>query len=609
MSQLSNPPNSQALLQSMLERLKLQPGRERHAQEHPGELLAPAPTWATDGVGSIQNRKKQSDALTNGFVFGDPEKRFEVSSVESTLSPKAEERLHGFEQYKSHLLFPPQRDKSHTGVDKVSTNITLSQISNSSTGQHLSTKGLPSSERTDTGVQQDNIFGNKEPDRGFQHNVHDWSWGSTDFTVDNQGNKPFHAVNGGFGDLSKWRDMHMIPHKGSSMTKRNQRSSENKARRWTRKLKERWLERPGKKGKEESEEDGTSMSSTQSHLISTLNQDTERNLPLAGSGENPTAPSEDDAIDAFVRSSDDFQFAFSSGSLLEEIVSGQEWAKFLNADLSVSSTAQGTPEKTLSSLDVTPKQNHNGPSVFASHQSGGLNRQRRFSSSNLPVPVRANSPETPTQNSTVDSETDQSEPMEQGQTQTQQKQEGLPQARTSTVERADILDDSPPTNRVNRKRQYQSAEMSPRREGQQGLEEKLPNSHEMGDAEVHDTPPFLNPNRSSASPAPSHFPPCGPVPRGILRHTNSDSSLESKRRRVEPNRRVHFAETVQVIPPLDVNVDICDSEDEYGTELGSEEVEDEEHVAAEEKKEEPTRRPALPAWIRALKKRNSGKKH
>lgn len=249
MSQSSNQPDGQALLKSMLERLKIQPGRERHAREHTDETLPRVPTCGTDGV-------KEREDVTNGYVFGVPAKRFEVSSVDNSFSPKDEERrqpVRGFEKYRGHFFFPPQRDNSPIGVYKVSGNVNSPQISNASTGQNFSAEALPSLGRTDSGVQRDNISRNKDQDQDFKHNVHDWSWGSTDFTADNQENKALHAENGGFRDLSQWKDMQMISNKGS-MTKRKQRSFENKGKRWTHKLKERWLER---KGKDESKEDGT----------------------------------------------------------------------------------------------------------------------------------------------------------------------------------------------------------------------------------------------------------------------------------------------------------------------------------------------------------------
>lgn len=78
---------------------------------------------------------------------------------------------------------------------------------------------------------------------------------------------------------------------------------------------------------------------------------------------------------------------------------------------------------------------------------------------------------------------------------------------------------------------------------------------------------------------------------------------------------MHFAEKVQEIPPIEVVLDPWDSEEEYGTELwtGSEEEEEEEEkeerMAAGQQKEVPARRPALPSWIRALKRRNTGRKN
>ncbi|XP_051925205.1 uncharacterized protein zgc:113229 isoform X2 [Hippocampus zosterae] len=617
MSQSSNQPDGQALLQSMLERLKLQPGRERDAREHSDEPLPPVPTCGADGV-------KEREDVTKGYVLGVRAKRFEGSSVDNSFSPKDEERLQpvrGFEKYRGNFFFPPQRDNSPMGVNMVSGNVNSPQISNASTGQHFSAKALSSLGRTDSGVQQDNISGNKDLDHGFKHKVHDWSWGSTDFTADNQGNKAFQAENGELGDLSKWKDMQMISQKGS-MTKRKQRSFENKGKRWTHKLKERWLER---KGKDDSKEDDTNTSSAQSPLINTTYQNAEMTVPSLGSSETPTAQSEDDTTDAFIRSSDDFQFSFSSVSLLEEIVSGQEWAKFLNTASSDSSTNQKSPEKTLSRPDLTPKPSHNGPSNFATHQTGGGNKQWSFKASEPPPvhndPVNANFPDELAQNSTAHREADQSEPMEQGQSQpyVQLKQSGLTQPKTYYVERADILDDSPPTSRVNRKRQHHSAETSQMGWGGEGQQRQgeLPNSDKTDGAEQNNTPAFFGPNGYSAPPVPSHFSPCGSVPRGVLRHSTSwnfDSLWGGKRRRVEPKRRVHFAETVQEIPPIEVVLDTWDTEEESGTELGigseeEEEEEKEERKAAGEQKEVPARRPALPAWIRALKRKNTGRKH
>ncbi|XP_057707114.1 uncharacterized protein zgc:113229 isoform X2 [Corythoichthys intestinalis] len=591
--------DSQALLQSMLERLRLQPERERNAYEHTGEALTLAPIWGSDGVGSLPNQEIETDVLTNGYAIDGPAKTFGVpSSVDRSFSPKDVERLqpvHDFQQYRGHFFFPPAKDNSHMTVNLASENAT--------TGQDLSGKSLHYSRGTGTGSQKDKISEYKESDHGFKHNVHNWSWGSPDFTTNNEGNHSFHVGNGGFENLSKWKGMQMIPEK---MTKRKQRFSENKAKRWTQKLKERWIERSSKKGKDGSKEDWMNKISAKNHLINTLHQDAEGTAPSQDSIENPTTQLEDDTIDAFMRSGDNFQINFSSASLLDEIISGQEWAKFLNS----ASTNQRTPEKTLSSLSITPKPTLNGPSTLSTHHTGGLNRQWSFRGcESLPVYNFHGSVNIPsTVNSIVHSQADQLEPMEEGQSHShvQLKESGLSQSRTSYVERADILDDSPPTSKVNRKRQHHLAEMSQMSWTQNGQgQPESPENHVVDDAEENN-PPFIRPQPTNVSP-------CAPTLRGVLRHStfqNSDSSRESKRRRLEPNRRVHFAETVHEIPPIEVELDTLDSDDEYGTELSSgSDEEEKERMAVEEEKAVPGRRPVLPAWIRALKRKNTVRKH
>ncbi|XP_054649093.1 uncharacterized protein zgc:113229 [Dunckerocampus dactyliophorus] len=595
MSQSSNPLDSQALLQSMLERLKLQHGRERQT----------GPTWGTGAAGPIQNHQRISDSITNGYEFDVPAERFGVPSVDSNYSHKDGERLQsvgGFQQYRGHFPLPFQKD--NISVNMVE-NTTLPRIFNASSG-------LP--QRPDGGAQWDNINGHKDvttgQDQGFKGNTYDWSWGSTAFTTDSQENKGFHAGNGLYGSLSKWRDTDIMPNKGGiAMARQKQRSSESKARRWTEKIKERWKERPGsKKGKGEFKDRMDEQSSTLNHLIITSNQDAGESLSWRDSSESPFTQSEDDTIDAFIRSSDDFQFGFSSINLLEEIVSGQEWAKFLKPALSASSANQSPPEETLSSL--TTMSNNDGLAAFAPHRSGGLNRQWSFrGSESLPVynfPAGRNVPESP--DSTGHAEVDQSEPMDQGQ---RLKESGPVQARTSYVERADILEDSLPISRVSRKRQYHSAATSQMGWTQGGQREGVmssPSSHAMDDVQEDLTTPFLRPNGTLVPPLTS---PCAPTPtRGVLRHSafqNVDSSRESKRRRVEPNRRVHFAEKVEEIPPVQLDPEATDSEEDYGTEAGSV-TEEDDYEASEEMKEVPARRPALPAWILALKRKNTGRK-
>lgn len=88
----------------------------------------------------------------------------------------------------------------------------------------------------------------------------------------------------------------------------------------------------------------------------------------------------------------------------------------------------------------------------------------------------------------------------------------------------------------------------------------------------------------------------------------SFSSHVLDQRRVEGNRRVRFSEEVFTIEP---ELDLCAAwEEDSGTEDDSV---IEEGVGVEQEAMEdmmaPARRPVLPAWILALKRRNTGRKH
>lgn len=83
-------------------------------------------------------------------------------------------------------------------------------------------------------------------------------------------------------------------------------------------------------------------------------------------------------------------------------------------------------------------------------------------------------------------------------------------------------------------------------------------------------------------------------------------------RRVENVRHVHFSEQVVTIAPPELDLDASYSEEDSVAEDDSVieddyEVDQAEAVVLEEVI--PARRPALPAWIRALKRKNTARKH
>lgn len=77
---------------------------------------------------------------------------------------------------------------------------------------------------------------------------------------------------------------------------------------------------------------------------------------------------------------------------------------------------------------------------------------------------------------------------------------------------------------------------------------------------------------------------------------------------------MHFSEMVVTIAAPELDVDTIDSEEDSETEEDSVteqdyEVEQAAGAAAVMEEVAPARRPALPTWIKALKRRNMGRKH
>lgn len=74
-----------------------------------------------------------------------------------------------------------------------------------------------------------------------------------------QENKLLHVGNGGFEALAQSKDMQFVASRQSttnSSSRRKQRPSENKTKRWTQKIKERWMDRTGSSGKKGKDDGG-----------------------------------------------------------------------------------------------------------------------------------------------------------------------------------------------------------------------------------------------------------------------------------------------------------------------------------------------------------------
>lgn len=258
MSQPPNSTDSQALLQSMLQRLKIQTGRDSQAHLHTTLPVTPASPWGQGGERGVFNLHELNGPV-NTFEFGAisiPSKESRISAENGNFSPKGEETKPGLncEVDRGPVSSPTQK-----GCDEVTGANRIPWINPTGTGQLFPAKSLQdayvtSSERT--GVESfSNVkeSSNKAFDRsmGQEYTPRDtWSLNATNAKEHNM----FHVENGGFGAVAQSNDMQMFSTAENKTMIRKQRSFENKTRRWTQKIKERWRGRTGSLSKKAAEE-------------------------------------------------------------------------------------------------------------------------------------------------------------------------------------------------------------------------------------------------------------------------------------------------------------------------------------------------------------------
>lgn len=669
----------------MLQRLKLQQGRESQAYLHAPLPPTAASTCGQDGETGPSNLEKVNNSHVNGYEFsinGIPSKEYGISAVDGNFGLKGGEIQQpslGCEVDRGFISFPTHKGNTDgdTGDNRVLGQAKQTGINPTGTGQLFPAKSLrdadiTSFERTD---EERVSFGRHTPDnkyavtsmgqnqvqdRGFTPRVNMWSSKPKDANLDlgHQEDKMFHMGNGGYGALAQSKDMQNVStdqKTTSSSPKRKQRSSENKTKRWTQKIKERWRDRPGSFGKKRKEDEqrenqkcdqGTEMSPqnklmTAETLINTSNKVKESIPPSLDSSDpskTPLTHTEDSTKQGYTRSASGFEFGLGSFSLLEEIVTGQEWAKFLNPNYSTAPVNQGPSE----ALKTPPNPHDSSQSSLNLNHRRGLNNQWSFrgteassvSAAFLPTSMDISEGK---QQQYVYKEADQSEPMEHAhmQLEMQSGDSGLGQhlRPPSFVQQpADILNNLVLKSRthLNRKRQHQSAESRDQRLQAEKItdakeadreesisSQSLTSSHVMVDTgqSQHDSVmPLYILNSPLPPPSPSFLSPFASAPKGVLKLSisqNSESSveIETKRRRVEENRRVHFSEDVVTIVPPELDLEATDSEEDSGAEEDSVIGQECEVEQATIEEEAPARRPALPAWILALKRRNTRRKH
>ncbi|KAL3973104.1 hypothetical protein ACER0C_024311 [Sarotherodon galilaeus] len=662
MSQSPNPADSQALLQSMLQKLKLQ--SEREGQGHRHTL---GPENSSPGTNGIPSNKVRSPAADSNFSF-----KF----------GQLQQPGHGGGVDRGFISFPSQKDNSvgDTGDSRVMGQATQPAITPTVTGQLFPTTSLKdaSFERTDTekwsfgnsamkrsmppnAHAAQSMGVNENQEQGFKPEVYLWAVKNTDPFAGGQDNEALNVGNGGFGAMAENKDSQVASDSQkttNSSVRRKQRSSENKTRRWTQRLKDRWKDRQGKKGKEEEggsigdqkSEEGPEIShpnQVTESLINASNKDerTLHSLDTSGASKMLPARTQDATNDSHIRPASDFELGLGSFSLLEEITKGQEWAKFLSPSLSSSSANQRPLEDPM-------RQPQNQLNPHSSTQSNGILNQ--FGSAGNQWSFRSTEPSLATDFSMAQTlpnafpaastdisggklhQTDPSEPMEDGHNYPHM-QSGASRLEQQIRPPSFVVSAGNPLNKalksrvtLNRKRQHQSADRRDDRlqadkisDGEQtdrdgDMSSLNPTSSQMmvetGESEHENVIPLYTLNAHSASLSPTAFNPLARAPHGVLKYPvsqESESSMEivNKRRRVEENRRVRFAEEVVAIESPDMDLDASDLEDDSAAtdEDSVTEQECEVHpVAAGE--EAPARRTTLPAWILALKRKNTNKK-
>lgn len=260
MSQSQPPKDNQALLQSMLQRLRLQ-----------SEGLG-ASTWGKDGA-SLQ---KLNNSPTNGYEFGIPANMVGAAHVD-TSDLKDEVRLHpvhGHESNSSQVSVPSQIESdSQRGENRMSEQVPSPAITLTGTGKPFPVESqynvhITSLKRIDGDLQVEtgncgHTARDKDSSTNFK-NHHQRSeaeieeYSLIDCDEARQHNKVQQVENGGCGVLALSNDTHVVLDNKSttSPSRRQQQSSENKTWRWTQKIKERWMEMPASFGDKKKKDKG-----------------------------------------------------------------------------------------------------------------------------------------------------------------------------------------------------------------------------------------------------------------------------------------------------------------------------------------------------------------
>lgn len=295
MAQSQNPTDSQALVQSMLQKLKIQSGRDNQACSPPSGRFSTTSTWHQDGERGAPNLQKLKNSPVNGFDMtanGISPNKFQISAVDSNFGfrgGKIQQPHLSCEVDRGLISVPTQKGTAdgYTGDSRMLGQTSQPGITTTEIGQLFSVKSLKDADVTSperTGVERlsfgsvtvtsnkdvvSRLGQNQNQHQGFTPKVFAWSSKPTNVDAGSQEHKALHAENGAFGALVQSKDTPIVSADQNSGSRRKSRLSDSKTRRWTQKLKERWRDRPGSLGKkpkgeereEHQTEQGTAVSS------------------------------------------------------------------------------------------------------------------------------------------------------------------------------------------------------------------------------------------------------------------------------------------------------------------------------------------------------------
>lgn len=267
MSQPQSSTDTQVLLQSMLQRLKIQQERDTQAFSH-AALPAGAPSaTGPAGEGDSAGIQSVSSSPVNGFGFYNDTspKDLRTFGVGRNCSPPDQKYSTdagtGEKDSLVQVIQPgisptvaagSLKDASVTLLDRVT-------VLDGATAEKESSTLRTSDAGQNLGQIQDQVFSPK---------VYSWSPKPTDERNGTGG--PEHKVPVAEG-FAQGQDLHAVQtdqNSANSLSRRKQRPSGNRARRWTQKIKEKWRDRPGSFGKRAKEEQREEQQTQRSTTVS-----------------------------------------------------------------------------------------------------------------------------------------------------------------------------------------------------------------------------------------------------------------------------------------------------------------------------------------------------